>query len=393
MRALLSLTVALAVVTACGDDGGLAVDAGSQDASESGSNRLEAVRDIAGNVLLPTYRDFAEAAADLESATAAWAASGNDTDRDAARDAWVEAMRIWQQAELMLVGPAAAMDLAAGGEDLRDAIYSWPIINRCRVDQELVAGAYTDVDAFANENVNVLGLDALESLLFIDGEENGCAPNSTINTSGAWAGIVSELGARRAAYAATLGALVRRDADALVAAWDTDFMTVISTAGEGSALYDSAQEALNGISDALFYLDKEAKDMKVAVPAGISIDCVADACPEDRESLFANHSIPHVANNVRGFSLVFTGGDGTGFDDLLVDAGAESLSTEVLEAIDVAIVLADAIEEDVPTLLAEDPTALDPLHAAIKAITDLLKTQVVTVLDLELPMRAEGDND
>lgn len=394
MRIRHALLMALTLVFACGDDdGGGDVDAGSTDAAESGPNRLEAVRDIAGNVLLPTYRDFAAAAADLETATAAWASSGSETDRDAARDAWREAMDIWQQAELMLVGPAGAMDLVAGGEDIRDAIYSWPITNRCRVDQELVGGAYADVDAFVTENVNVLGLDALEALLFIEGEENGCAPNSSINTSGAWAEIVPELDERRAAYAATAAILVRREADALVATWDADFLTVIRSAGEGSELYGSAQEALNGISDALFYLDKEAKDMKLAVPAGISIACAADVCPEERESLYANHSIPHLADNVRGFGLVFTGGDGVGFDDLLVAAGAESLATEVLEATDAAIALADAIEGDVPTLLAEDPAALEPLHAALKAITDLLKTQVVTVLDLELPMRAEGDND
>lgn len=388
-----SLTLTLVFVLACGDDDTPDVDASTVDAGESGPTRLAAVRDIAGNVLLPTYEDFAGAAADLETATVAWADSGSETDLEAARNAWFEAMRIWQQAELMLVGPAGAMDLVAGGEDLRDAIYSWPIVNRCRVDQELVGGAYVDVDTFANENVNVLGLDALEALLFVEGDENGCAPNSSINTSGAWTEIVPELATRRAAYAATAATLVRRDADALVAVWDTDFMTVITTAGEGSELYASAQEALNGISDALFYLDKEAKDMKVAVPAGISIDCATDSCPDDRESLYANHSIPHVANNVRGFGLVFTGGDGMGFDDLLVEAGAESLSTEVLDAVDAAITLADAIEGDVPTILAADPAGLDALHAALKAITDLFKTQVVAVLDLELPMRAEGDND
>jgi len=33
------------------------------------------------------------------------------------------------------------------------------------------------------------------------------------------------------------------------------------------------------------------------------------------------------------------------------------------------------------------------LHDAIKSVVDLFKTQVVGVLDLEVPGRAEGDND
>ena len=395
MRTLTAFASIGLLLTACGDDGtGDAPDAGPvADGATPSSSRLEAVQDIAEGVLLPAYQEFATAAEALESATAAWAGSGSTEDRQAARVAWRAAMDQWQQAELMLVGPAGAMDLVAGGEDLRDAIYSWPIVNRCRVDQELVGGAYTDADVFATENVNVRGLDTLEALLFIESEENGCAPNSSINTSGAWAEIVSELDQRRAAYAATAATLVRRDADALVAAWETDFMGVIRSAGTGSELYPSAQEALNGISDALFYLDKEAKDMKVAVPAGISMDCLAESCPEDRESLYANDSLPHLANNVRGFRFVFTGADGIGFDDLLTEAGAEDLSTQILEAVDAALALLEGLETDIPTLLAEDSAGLDPVHEALKTITDLLKTQFVTVLDLELPMRAEGDND
>jgi hypothetical protein len=33
------------------------------------------------------------------------------------------------------------------------------------------------------------------------------------------------------------------------------------------------------------------------------------------------------------------------------------------------------------------------LYDAVKGVTDVLKTEVVTVLDLELPQKVEGDND
>ena len=38
-----------------------------------------------------------------------------------------------------------------------------------------------------------------------------------------------------------------------------------TTAGGGSMIYPSTQEALNAISDAMFYLDKEVKDMKLGL--------------------------------------------------------------------------------------------------------------------------------
>lgn len=381
----------LLVALGCGDDDAPA----TPDAGPTGESRAETVRAIGGEVIVPTYRTFLEAARELQARATAWRDSGADADRLEAVAAWDRAMGLWQQAELALVGPAGAMTVATGGEDRRDGIYSWPITNQCRVDQELVEEAYVDVDAFARENVNVRGLDALEYLLHYTGEANGCAPNASINLNGEWTPIVAELPARRAAYAVTASTLLVRDAEALLARWDEAFLAELQTAG-GSATFPTAQEALNALSDALFYLDKEVKDMKLAEPMGLSMACTADICPNLRESLFAGRSIANVADNLRGFRLVFAGamdGAGRGFDDLLIDVGAGELAAQMIALIDAAIAVADGYEADVPELLAADPLALQPLYDAVKAITDLLKTQLLSTLDLEVPNRAEGDND
>ncbi len=394
LRSLKNAAVLLALpLAACGDDTTTPPVTG--DAGTMAGGRLEIVQGIADGAVLPMYREAAAAATTLREATDAWAASGSEDDRIRAQEAWGAMMAVWQEAEMTQFGPAAAADRAEGGMDLRDYIYSWPIVNRCRVDQELVRGDYADVDAFASEAVNVQGLDALESLLFRTADTNVCAPNSSINTSGSWNGIVSELPMRRAAYAQTLGVLLERRAMELLAVWDDGFTQSVRTAGAGSTVYASAQEALNGISDALFYLDKEVKDMKVAEPAGIA-ECEANVCPDSRESVDANASIAHIQNNLKGFRRVYLGGEGDdalGFDDLLRQSGAEELDTAIQAAIVEAERVAGELEEDIPTLLAADEMALQPLYDAIKAITDLLKSQFVATLDLELPMRAEGDND
>lgn len=382
----------LGFLTACGDDD----VPPTPDAGPTGESRAETVRAIGGEVIVPTYRTFLEAARELQARATGWRDSGADADRLAAVTAWDRAMGLWQQAELALVGPAGAMMVTAGGEDRRDGIYSWPITNQCRVDQELVEEVYLDVDAFARENVNVRGLAALEYLLHYTGEANGCAPNASINLNGEWTPIVPELPARRAAYAVTAATLVVRDAEALLARWDEAFLAELQTAGAGSTTFATAQEALNALSDALFYLDKEVKDMKLAEPMGLSMACTADICPNLRESLYAGRSIANVADNLRGFRLVFAGamdGAGRGFDDLLNDVGAGALATQMISLIDAAIAVAEGYEADVPELLAEDPLAMQPLYDAVKAITDLLKTQFLSTLDLEVPNRAEGDND
>lgn len=389
LRLLLSLCLLSA---ACGDDD----PAPTPDAGPLAASRAATVQELARDVILPAYRQFAAEAAALEAAITAWAASGAEADHEAARVAWRSAMGTWQQVEVMLVGPAGAMGPVIGGEDMRDAIYSWPIVNACRVDQELVSQDYADVDAFAAKAVNVQGLDALEYLLFYEASANACAPNSSINSMGLWTPIVGELPARRAAMSRTVATLLVRAANALVARWDDSFFDAMTSAGSGSALFPTAQEALNALSDALFYVDKEVKDMKLADPMGLSTRCVGETCPELRESLYAARSIPNVLDNLRGTRLIYAGaegGTGRGFDDLLRELGADQLADDFLGAIDAAIALAEGIEDDVPAILAADPDGLDPLYDAVKAITDILKTQFLAVLDLELPRRAEGDND
>lgn len=386
-RALSWFLLPSCVLLSCGDDG-------TTPPPPDAGLRRETAASLGRDVVLPTLREFATAAAALEAAASAWSASGASAERDAARDAWRAAMDVWQQAEAMQVGPAGPMGTTVGGEDLRDEIYSWPIVNPCRVDQELVEGAYADVDAFAAENVNVRGLDALEYLLFYEGTTNQCSALSAINSDGSWDAIVGELPTRRAAYAATAAALVRRAADDLVGRWEGGFLDALATAGAGSEVFPTAQEALNALSDALFYLDKETKDMKLAEPAGLAPNCMTETCPELRESRWANYSMPNIRNNLRGFRRIFEGSvDGRGFDDMLSDVGAGGVAAQMATLLDAADARAAEVTPDVPTALAADANALLPTYEAIKAVTDLLKTEFVTALDLEVPRRAEGDND
>jgi uncharacterized protein len=352
---------------------------------------------VGSNVVLATLTEFAASAAALEQACDAYATSGADDDRDAARQAWRDAMRIWQRAEVMQVGPAGVMGVAPAGQDLRDQIYSWPLVNRCRVDTEVVEGHYSSEIAFAIELVNVRGLDAMEYLLFEDASGNACAPQNDINQSGAWEAIVDELPVRRAEYAATLASLLVARANELVAAWTSSggFLQELDSAGQGGVVFASPTAAVNAVSDALFYLDKQTKDVKLAVPAGLS-DCAAATCPTALELGLSGTSKEAIVSNVEGFRALFTGGDGVGFDDWLEAEGRGALAADVVTALDAALAAAEAIEAPTLTAALADPADLDrvvALYQRIKVVTDLLKADVTGALNLELPGAVEGDND
>ena len=154
------------------------------------------------------------------------------------------------------------------------------------------------------------------------------------------------------------------------------------------------------ISDALFYLDKMVKDMKLGESAGIVLNAcgtVEEPCLREVEHRFADASTLSVRANLAGLRAAFTGtidgADGLGFDDYLIAVGATDLATRMVGNLDLAITRADALPESFLTALASDRASVVALHATTKAITDDLKAQFLTVLGLEIPDDVAGDND
>lgn len=398
----LVLSFVVLAVTSCGDDGpSSSTDGGSRrDAGEpTGPSRAEVLAHLGAEVVLPTYRDFVPLAEALVSATDSYAAGPSPDTRAAAQDAWAAAMDVWQEAEMMQLGPLAPADLAMGGEDFRNEIYAWPQLNLCVVDQRTVGPAHDDPTMLSANPINERGLGAIEYLLFVEGSANTCSPLSGINADGTWAMYTAaQIEQRRARLAHSYAVIVRDHAQALVDRWEGGgFLAELTDPTRSGALYGSAQEGLNAVSDAMFYLDKETKDMKVAQPASIG-DCTRVMCGAGaRESRFANRSKEHVVANLRAFQRLYLGGDPggdePGFDDLLAGLGAEAFAAQMATHIEEAITAVEAIPGTLGEALTADIASVMAAHAAIRVVTDDLKTMFLTVLDLEIPDRAAGDTD
>jgi len=151
---------------------------------------------------------FRAAAAELETATAALVATPEAGKLEAARTAYHRAMDAWQVVEAMQVGPALPRS-KPGGAELRDHIYSWPLVSRCAIEEQIVARGYEAAD-FPTMLVSRRGLYALEYLLFYEGVDTACPPTSPVVSGGAWAALpAEELKARKRAYAAAAAKAVR----------------------------------------------------------------------------------------------------------------------------------------------------------------------------------------
>lgn len=344
------------------------------------------------------YAEFLTRSEALVAATEPYAADPTPERRGAARAAFVTAMESWQVAEVYRLGPAS-VGSEPGGQDLRDQIYGWPLVGRCKVDEQTVDQAYAEPD-FADSLVTGRTIAALDYLLFYEGADNGCGSVSAINALGTWAAMDEPTRTRRKAeYAHAIAVAARDRARELVTAWSPsggNFEGDITSSGSGGATYMSMHAAANAISNAMFYLEEEVKDLKLARPLGILM-CGTPTCPDTLESRWADLNRTNILRNLEGFRRLFQGcgpdHEGVGFDDWLIAIGMGELSERMLVALVSTEVALTAIDRPFAEILATDPAPLVAVHTTLRTLTDPLKTEFVSVLNLDLPAAVEGDND
>ncbi|MBX2812166.1 MAG: imelysin family protein [Myxococcales bacterium] len=353
------------------------------------------------NVFLPTYERLADATKSLQIAVEAYAsASSSDnqtTSQKDAQDAFITASAAIQEAELLQLGPYGDNVTFFGGTDLRNRIYSWPVVNTCKVDEETVDAAYSETDFFTNSLVTAYGLDALERLLFSSDFSNTCPNQHSLNSQGRWdalgeAGIIKN----RAEYAAVVAAKIAEDSETLLNEWKMGFGEQLRTAGTSSDVYSTSQDALDQIFASMFYFEISLKDSKLGEPLGITALCSQKVCPDALESQFAQQSLEWIQANLKSFERLLHGGEpddeqAVGFLELLEEMNANELAEELAQLTSNAIQATAAVSSPLAENLERPET--EELYQILRDIGTLLKTQLSSTLALDVPEAAAGDND
>jgi len=377
--------VVLFLAACSGSGGGAAPDAQSGDTFD----RTAMLANLGTAVIVPAFERFDTSTDGLATEVASYcAALGSPAEparRGAAQLAWQTAMDRWQETTSVAVGPADAMTL-------RERIYSWPVVSSCAVDQEVMAratmpGSYD----ISTKLTNRRGLPALEYLLFAASLESTCP------TAPAGWNALSEADRRaaRCAYAADAAEDLATQAQALLDGW-RPYATTLANAGAPGNPFRSPHEAVNRVSDGLFYLDTDVKDMKIGEPAGItqgSCGTLGAPCPQDLESPWSTYSKENILADLRSFRAIFDGGAGMGFDDFLAARGAATLATQIQTDLDASVTAVEAIPGNLGDAIITAPDEVAAAFAAVKKVTDELKSQFLTTLALELPEGLGDDGD
>jgi len=367
------------------------------------------IENIVDNVITPTYQQFATVAAvqkqvindycQQESALLENEGSAeqvNDT-KLLAQAGWRNAMNSWQHAEMMQLSPLLISDGA-----LRNNIYSWPIQNTCGVDLDVTYFKINSVNGqpydIANRTASRKSMVALEYLLFNENLAHTCTgltvPETWNNQTDQYRKVA------RCEYAVEVASDIELNSQALLTAWlgnGTDvvgYANELKAAGTEGSEFETDHNAVNKLSDALFYIEGFTKSAKLAEPLGIQFnECGSQVCPEIVESKYSNHSLENIINNLRAFKQLIQGNGGIGFRDYLIDVG-DTITADSLDAdIDQVLASVEAYQLSLAETLESNPAQVEQTHTEVKSITDTLKSDFINSLALELPVTAAGDND
>lgn len=409
----LGVVMAGGLLHACGGGSGGGGGNGGSGSTCEGFDCQGMLDNLASNVMLPTYDTFRDRAHAMTAAVGDYcsALDGGDTaapQRDEARQAWKDAMATWQKAEVMQVGP-----LVENSSTLRDTIYSWPSTNACAVDQDVIlahqaATGGTDYD-ITDRTLLRRGMDALEYALFRDDLQATCSSATEGFGSGEYwdTRTAAERRQARCVFAQQAADDVANQAETLVARWDgtsDDFLAELTNPGAGDSRYDTVEEAVNAVSDALFYVEKQTKDIKLADPLRLKASACGPASPgeiclEAVESPWSGTSKANVRNNVAALRLMYLGNEpgaapALGFDDYLSSVDGDNVSSILANNMDAAVASVGTNMPDTLTrTLQTSPGLVESAHSSVKTVTDLLKNEFLEVLGLSIPAAAAGDGD
>lgn len=365
-------------------------------------DKTELISNIVDNVVATKIGELQTSVALLKTSVVAHCDAVSSTQQvdlgleTAAQEAFKTAFSSVQMLDMMQIGVISDNNAA-----LRNTIYSWPNINTCSVDQDVI---FHDLDSINGSAYDITkrpvsrrGMDALEYLLFTENLEHSCPIDSGVIAEWANKNDAERLSAR-CQFSVTVVDDVVNNAAIYAQAWQ-QYSTEIKNAGQPGNQYATTQDAVNAISDALFYIDSITKDDKLGTPLGFFANACGNApCPQEVESNVSDISIQNIKDNVQAFISLFNGNGSdaenqVGFDDYLIDVGDQETSDLINQGLNNAITSADQISGSLDEAIISDKANVEALHADIKSVTDQMKTDFITSLSLELPATSAGDND
>ncbi len=255
--------------------------------------KTEILVDLSANVVYATYSDMQIKAVSLLTSLQTFSASATANNLANAQQAWKNVRSAWEQSEGFLFGPVSV-------DNIDPRIDTWPI-DFARIDSVLNSTAAYTPTYINNLEESLKGFHPIEYMLF---GQNGNKTETQFTAR------EKELLVALADNLSTLCTQVKTSWNPTLT---SNYTNEFSTAGNGSAIYQTQRAAYEEMIDAMVGICDEVANGKIAEPLN-------NNDPTKEESPFAKNSITDFTNNIKSVQNVYLGKyfvDGKGLEDLI----------------------------------------------------------------------------
>ncbi len=291
---LLTLSLSVALLAGCGNDDD---NGGGADAFD----RQAMLVHFADDLIIPGYDQYNSVVQTLDESANQFVDAPDVASLDALRQNWETVLRRWETIGFYDLGPA--MDIG-----MVNRTNAFPVsVNK--ISNNISAGEYNLETA---DNIDAVGLQALDYLLFGTGTDDGEVITFFESTPNA------------KKYLTDLTGKLAEDAQFVDDAWSGDYRETFVTA-TGTNIGSSTAGLVNG---SLKYFEVNLRDAKIGIPAGARTT-TAEPLPDLVEARYNGTlskelltlSIQAWRDMFRGITA--EGVDGPGFDDYIAFLGVD----------------------------------------------------------------------
>lgn len=324
-----------------------------------------------------------------------------------AQEQFKEAMLSYHFSDAISAGP-----LSLRSRWLADNIYSWPYIDYCGIDKQVLQLSQSPNSKTRSIHTSK-GLGAIEYLLF----ETTLNPRCNLRANPdlrAWMNKPELIKKQdRCAEAQVLMTDLQEMTSQLKNDWEPERGNFALKMVDGS-VYSSLNASTNAVVDSLFLGIEKLKDVRLGKPLGRHKECLNEnkKCPEMAEHALSGIALKAAEAQLKGYAAAWTGDlnevQGFGLEDFVRYQGqpqaAEQMNAFLKDAFTATAILQDdrSLQDKIndmdsslcaATTKSDRKVELCALHADVREIANLLKIEIFSILSLRVPSFGQGDND
>lgn len=310
---------------------------------------------LSQNVITETYIDLHTKSELLVDAVTTLQGDATTSNLEAARQAWRNTRKPWEQSEGFLFGP-----VSTNGID--PSIDSWPV-NVVDLEAVLSSGAVLTKAYIDGLEGTLKGFHTIEFLLW---GENG---DKTIET----------FTAREFEYLIATSQSLESDTYNLQYSWNStgeNFQNEIAMAGKSGSMYISQKSAMQEIINGMIAIADEVANGKIYDPLS-QLDITLE------ESRFSANSKEDFKDNIRSIQNLYEGKylmDGSGISDFILSKDAD-LDAHIKAEIQASIDLIDAIPGTFTQAIFDNPAAIEAAQESVRHLQEELESEVKPLID------------